>query len=217
MESEPIRSDTDIPSFASYDELIPRVQRGPARVWLAVAILTVVILGRESGLFDYSLYHFVAGTHVQVTLNANEFHSDGERLIKTDHSMDSTTTTKATHWNATPIGSQVPGWSTDLAKEIEQQLKNETQLSVQIKSVELAGWYWLPLYKSGTCSFRVYIKAVDEDSLGYNGELTGKTDFTFSGISSVRSLRLAVADEIAIRIRRVVKETLHRDRPAKLK
>jgi hypothetical protein len=209
MDSQPLRPDATVPSFGSYDELIPRTVRVPRKVWFAAAILVFVILCREGGIFDYYLYSFAADTHAHVFLNENGFHSESERLTKTDHTRDAITNTTAKQWGISPPGSQLPALSTDLTKEIEQQLNKETQLSVQVKSVELAGLYWLPLYKSGTCAYRIYIQAVDQDSIAYTGELTGKTDFTFSGVCSVRNLKLAVADEIASRTRQAVKDTFN--------
>lgn len=130
-------------------------------------------------------------------------------------SADSIATTTSKNWGISLPGFRLPALSADLTKEVEQQLKKEAQLSVQIKSVELSGGYWLPLYKSGTCSYHIYIQAVDQDSNAYTGELTGKTDFTFSGFSSERNLKLAVAGEIASRTRQLVKDTLNKGQPAK--
>lgn len=205
------RSNALAPRFLSGDELVPRIRRPAKRLWLWAVIVALVLLTRAGGVYDFYLNGFDADTKVHLTLNENGFHWQGDRLLKTNHWKDFHQTTRIKQWGVSLPWFRAPELSVDLAKEIQQQLRNDTKLNIQIQSIELEGLYWLPLYKSGSCSYRLTIQAIDQHSISYVGELNGKTDFSVVGISSVRGLKHSVADEIANRIRQVVREAVNQD------
>lgn len=80
---------------------------------------------------------------------------------------------------------------------LAERVLSESPVSISIGRLELAGSYWRPLLKSGSCSYELTIA----DSHGRSGAnscaLSGRVDFSMKGLSSVRELENLLAEDVA--------------------
>jgi hypothetical protein len=57
-----------------------------------------------------------------------------------------------------------------------------------INQIEMSGIYWLPIYKTGKCTYQVGVRSIVEPIVK-NGEVVGNMSFAATGVSSVSNLQ----------------------------
>lgn len=176
------------------------------RCVVAAAIAALLLLGREGGFVNWYLFRFSADSKTQTPLCGEQFIASGDKFTRTTMSRDLDSTFNDTG-RAHGLGFQTSGSSplvVDLKDEVEKNLKRRPQLTASVEEVTLSGLYWLPLLKSGSCKYRVRLQVEGKDSLVYTGVLEGVTDFDYSGLCSVRTLKQSLGEQIALKVVRSV-------------
>jgi hypothetical protein len=210
MENQSLKANNKTPSFASFEELVPQDKKGKKELWLVLSIIAFIFLVREAGFINWYFYGFEANSQTHLSLNEPEYHLTDEISLNPSKITDTEATTKGKYYGvALPLFSR-PSLTVDLAEGIQENLKHEKYLKVQVERIELNGLYWLPFYKSGTCLYQIHFQIIGKDSTLYNGEITGKTSFSVSGICSIRTLKEALGKEVANRAIKTVSDTIGR-------
>lgn len=93
---------------------------------------------------------------------------------------------------------------------VEKNLKRQPQLTASVEDVTLTGLYWLPLFKHGSSKYRVHLQVVGKDTLVYTGVLEGVTDFDYSGLCSVRTLKQSLGEQIASKVVKSVDDVIRK-------
>jgi len=166
------------------------------KYWVIAALVVLLFLGREGGFVYWHLFQFNAESETQTLLQGTRHFPTGE-YTETTNNSNSTYTTQAANWG---LGFRLLGgtpWAVDLKEEIQNNLNKQTRVTAVVEEVELAGPYWLPLLKRGSCKYRVRLRVVGKDSAVYTGVMNGVTNFYVSGVCSIRKLKQTLGADIA--------------------
>jgi hypothetical protein len=166
------------------------------KYWVIAALLALLFLAREGGFVNWYLFQFNADSETQTLLHGIRHLQTGD-YTETTNNTNSTYTTRAANWG---LGFHLLGGSplaVDLKEEIQNNLNKQTRVTAVVEEVQLAGPYWLPLLKRGSCKYRVRLQVVGEDSVVYTGVLNGVTNFYVSGVCSIRTFKQTLGAEIA--------------------
>jgi hypothetical protein len=201
-----------LPQFASYEELTNSKAKSKKKYLFVTALVVLLLLAREGGFINWYLFHFNAKSKTQTPLYGNQYIQSGEAFTYTEMSknLNSTFTTKGNNYG---VGFQMFGGSplsVDVQEEIQNSLKKQTQITASVEEITLTGFYWLPFFKSGSCKYRVHLQFVGKDSIVYTGVLDGSTEFDFSGVCSMRTLKQTLGDEIATRVVKSVDDVIRK-------
>lgn len=192
------------PRFAADAEFTGSTAKNKKKYLIVASLVALLLLAREGGFVNWYLFRFNADSETQTLLQGNQYIQSGGTFTYATRSknVNSAFTTEGRSWG---LGFQLLGGSplaVDLKEEIQNNLNQQTQVRASVEHVELTGLYWLPFIKSGSCKYRVRLQVAGNDSIVYAGVLNGVTDYDFSGLCSVRTLKQTLGSEIA---RRVVK------------
>ena len=189
------------PRFASLADLDePRFSwRWQRKYSVICGLILAFFVGRELGIVDAGWAHFNLGSKTEI-----QFSGEGRTQTENQISVNHRSGTKTTTWTTDGSFYGVGLWlrsdhlgTGDLRTALQGKLGNHPSVTATVKEFTLSGPYWLPVYKSGSCRYRVQVQFVGKDLLNYSGELTGVTDFSLVGLSSVRELKQKLAEEIA--------------------
>jgi hypothetical protein len=162
-------------------------------------LIVALVVGREFGMVDAGWAHFdlLSKTETKFSGNGKTQIDDQISLSQKTGTNTATVTTAGSFYkvglwlNSDRLG------ALDLQNAIQGNLSNHPLITAVVKEFTLSGPYWLPLYKSGSCRYCIQVQFAGKDLLEYSGELTGATDFSFVGLSSVRNLKQKLVEEIA--------------------
>ncbi|HEV7681286.1 MAG TPA: hypothetical protein VGO68_04135 [Pyrinomonadaceae bacterium] len=191
-----------LPLFASYEEQEARTARKRKKFLTIVAVLALVLIAREGGLFNLYVCGYTARSKTHAVLQGNGLTEADNAATYSQQTRDiqSTYVTEGRQagFDFSMFSGKPPG--IDLQDEIQKRLRQEPTIIAKLEAVDLSGRYWMPLVKNGNCKFRVRLQIVGKDAIVYTGTMDGATDFDFSGLCPVRTLKELLAAEIAQRI-----------------
>lgn len=193
--------DATFPRFSSLDELTDRTSRWRWKRQYTVicALIFAFAFGRELGMVDvYWAHNNIVSTTETKFSGTGQIVSGDRGSISYRNGTNNTTWTSKGSFSGFNLGFVPRDLGTiDVRKVIQSKLGDQYSITASVEELTLNGPYWLPFYKSGTCRYRVRIQFTGNDQLDYTGELNGVTDFSFVGISSVRTLKQKLAEEIS--------------------
>jgi hypothetical protein len=191
-----------LPLFASYEEPEVRTAGRRKKFFTIVAVLVLVLVAREAGLFNLYLCGYSASSKTHAVFQGNGLTEadDAATYSQQTREFQSTYDTKGRQYgfDFSVFSGKPP--AVDLQDEIQKCLRQESTIVASVEAVDLSGSYWTPLVKNGHCKFRVRLQIVGKDAIVYTGTMEGETDFDFSGFCPVRTLKELLAAEIAQRI-----------------
>lgn len=166
------------------------------KYWAIAALVVLLFLAREGGFVYWHLFQFYADSETQTRLHGIS-HLQTGGFTETTNNTNSTYNTQSANWG---VGFRLLGGSplaVDLKEEIQNNLNQQARVTAVVEDVQLAGPYWLPLLKNGSCQYRVRLRVVGKDSAVYTGVMNGVTNFYVSGVCSIRKLKQTLGAEIA--------------------
>lgn len=170
----------------------PRKSRIPLVVGLVLLSIVSVLVLREAGAIDFSLYSYKHHTKYESNFDTRsrnrhgvDIHSVNWVVHADDHTRSHIGSTLSQSLGSLPARHSVP---------------YQGNLSVQLTSANMSGSYALPLIKHGTCHFstayKIHVSGHGMD-LVVEGKLNGTVTFEVSGPCSVRKLQQKVGESIA--------------------
>lgn len=164
------------------------------------AVLALLLLAREGGLFNLYLCGFHANSKTQSLFYGRQSSESGETVSELTKNIQHTFNAKGWQSGFDFRMFQGSRFAGDLQDEIQKGLRKEPTVIANLEAIELSGAYWLPLFKTGNCKYRVRLQVVGKDAVVYNGSLDGETELDFLGLCTVRTLKEVLGAEIAKRI-----------------
>ncbi|MBV9958202.1 MAG: hypothetical protein JO360_07265 [Acidobacteria bacterium] len=196
-----------IPQFSSIDNQLAGNNRRQRKFLLVAMSCLCLLLLREGGFFNWYWFTMSAQANSNVSVNGSRNVTEENKVTQSETSKSAQTDNKM---DFRSYGFSInPGSDSalivNLENEVAEGLKREPSLQLHLDQFNADGVYWLPLFKSGTCIYRVSVKAVGEDSTVYEGVLNGEIKFSFTGICSARQLKEVIGQDIVKEIVRSVK------------
>jgi hypothetical protein len=168
------------------------------KIKFLILTLTILLLAREAGYIRLFLASSGFNNRIQTNLAA-EFDYGNNALIGRKVTGDFTKMTTddfmSLHLEFRKL-SRI-NLFTNISKQLKKDFEAKADVSVTVRNIDLAGLYWLPLYKTGFCEYNIDISALNSKSRVLNGTVKGKIDFYFVGISSITDLKEKLSERIA--------------------
>lgn len=94
----------------------------------------------------------------------------------------------------------------DLANSVTKAITKESlggsgfrNITVSVERLDIVGWYWMPLFKNGTASYRAVAKIGSED-YEFTGNFSGVISFDVIGVCSNDKLEMLLSERIALAV-----------------
>lgn len=170
------------------------------KIWISLLVLMAVIGLREGG---YVIFHYADSrfnNRMQIKLHADYFvDKDGERLPSREtKKIDSQQPVIAViSWNVGSSTNPRENALTSIEERLKDVLAGDESLKVTIRSLQLDGLYWLPIYKSGSCRYTFDVEIVGANTRVYRGNGEGEMTFSTFGTMSVNEVKENLSNQIA--------------------
>jgi hypothetical protein len=153
-------------------------------VVLAATLAAAVLVLREAGAFGLSLNKSSAHTSFEGTFHRPEPGDErdtGSKITIVDAAL------------ARPaVLADVPG--------------RVTQYVAEITEYDLDGWYWLPLWKQGSCTYRARILRDNVEV----ADAEGRVSLKVFGLCAARVYRAKIRNQVDQRLRQYIEKNLRR-------
>lgn len=150
---------------------------------VAVVILFALSLLRETGYVQLNYYHLQFTNHTDRHIEKYIRHADSWEIPVADISV------------AYSVDTDLARWLGAIYKQ-RNAIGNGNKLTININHIDLEGGYWLPVYKTGRCTYNLSIEVESPRPIGYRGSVSGYLEFSLKGLCSIRQLKVVVADKI---------------------
>ena len=196
-----------------FEESQPRSINIRRLLLIGAAIVVALFLLRSFGAFrfDFGSYR-ISGNH-DMKRDRTNLLNDGTATSNKKSANDETRK-DGSLWNVGFGTGEDAGGRAGLAQRIKRGIESDPALrgispTIAVREFEVAGMTWMPLVKSGKSSFKVSVEEKGETGT-YLAEFAGNFEISATGFCSSDRLEDAIAEEIASRIQKSVKDDFNK-------
>jgi len=173
--------------------------RNKKKILFAILALLLLTILREGGFVNLHYTHSKFNDKMQINLYSEFYEYEGEQqqLTAEQKNGDYESDVSDNSWKSGFHTTAPENIFTDFKEHLQENFKGNEGVSVKIQEIELSGLYWLPIYKSGSCTYQFYVEVVSRKSAVYRGTAQGKIVFSVSGISSVSEVKEKLSKHLA--------------------